>query len=276
MSNKFGRRYELVVRFSKDEAIIIKPPFKIQFNGTKSIDRGLNKMNVSIYNLSESKRRKLTKDEDEKSEYLQIILRVGYDEIQTIFQGNVNKAYSVKSGTDFVTTLECLDGGRDYLFSFTSRTVKGKDNSLNSILEDMPNTNKGKITLQNQLTRAKVLVGSSSKLIEEQLLEDENFFIDEEKVYILKDNEMIGEEAAVISPETGMLGMPSKEKNVVSVDILMDPHIKIARPAKLESKLAPSLNGIYRVDKIDYKGDYDGNDWTMSVEMKIANNFKEI
>jgi hypothetical protein len=276
MSNKFGRQYELVVRFSQDEAILVKPPIRIQFSGTKSIDRGLNKMNVSIYNLSESKRRKLTKDEDEKYEYLQIILRVGYDEIQTVFQGNINKAYSSKQGTDFVTTLECLDGGRDYLFSFTSRTVRGKDNSLNAILEDMPNTNKGKITAQNQLIRAKVLVGSSSKLIEEQLLENEKFFIDEEKIYILKDDEMVGEEAAVISPETGLLGMPSKEKDIVTADVLMDPNVKIARPAKLESKYAPNMNGIYRVEKIDYKGDYDGNDWSMSVEMKIANNFKEI
>lgn len=273
---RFIRQYELTIQVSPTQQILVKPPFRIQFDGYKSIKPGLNKLNIKIYNLKESTRLQLIKDEDDKKDYLRVIFNAGYDQLQAMFVGNINKGYTSKEGSDFVTTLECFDGGRDYISAFTSKTIKGKQNAIDAIIGDMPNTNKGVISKRNPITRPKVLVGSSSKLIEEQLQKDENFFIDEERVNIIKDNEYISDSAIVINASTGLLNTPTRDKNVIDASLLLNPLIKLGSLVSLETITATHLNGICRVDAIAYNGDYEGNDWKMDVEMKIAENFKKV
>lgn len=126
MSIKFIRDYELLIQTETQELKIV-PPFRVVFRGTKSIDKGLNTVNISIYNLKESTRLKITKDETNKELYLKLELRVGYDRLQTLFKGNITYASSRRQGTDIVTEIEGGDGERDYLTCFTSKTVIGKE-----------------------------------------------------------------------------------------------------------------------------------------------------
>lgn len=273
---RFNRDYELTVNISNSQAIIIKPPINIAFSCDKSTKSSLNKLTLRIFNLNESHRLALIKDKL-INRRIPLILKLGYDErLEKVFTGDVKTSVTVREGVDFVTQMECYDGGFDYLNSFTSRTVKGKDTAVNAIMQDMPNTAKGKITQQRQLLRPKVLVGSSSKLIEDQLDPDESFFIDGEQLFILKDDEVVSSYIPVVTGQTGLINTPERENSEVSFQTTLNPALRIGGLCKIESKSAPYLNDVYKITTINYNGELDGEVWTQSVIAKLAGNYKAL
>lgn len=269
---RFDRDFKLIIGLG-DQAVTIRPPMRISFDAQKSISGGLNKLNLSISNLKEQNRIKLVKDREEIKN-IPLIFMVGYkNRLETIFKGSVHRGTNSREGTDRNSVLECLDGGFDFINSFTARTVSGKENAVNAILADMPNTGRGKITPQNNLIRPKVLVGNSSELISQQLNSDETWYIENEQLYIIKNNEVVSSFIPLVSAKTGLINTPERENQKVSFETMMNPTIKIGGQARLESKTAPHLNGIYKVETLGFKGDNYGAGWNMSITGIKNNNF---
>lgn len=263
-SQRFGRDYELIVTLNTGEAISIKPPIRIQFDSVKSVDGGLNSCRVRVYNLSKDKRKKLIKEDTDINTKMPFLLKCGYNKIEKIFQGFILESFSEKSGSDIVTTIVAMDGLVDAQGSYTSQTVK-KGDAINVILKDMPNTTRAKISERPVVTRAKVLVGNSLKLVENNLKDDETYFIDEGKLYIIKQNEVISNLVPLVNASTGLLNTPTKKKYEVTFNTLLNPSIKIGGQVKLESIYAENLNGTYKVLTITYRGDSTGTDWSQEV-----------
>ena len=263
-SQRFGRDYELIVTLNTGEAIAIKPPIRIQFDSVKSVDGGLNSCRVRIYNLSKDKRKKLIKEDTDINTKMPFLLKCGYNKIETIFKGFILESFSEKSGADIVTTIVAMDGLVDAQGSYTSQTVK-KGDAINVILKDMPNTTRAKISERPVVSRAKVLVGNSLKLVENNLKDDETYFIDEGKLYIIKQNEVISDLVPLVNASTGLLNTPIKKKYEVTFNTLLNPSIKIGGQVKLESIYAENLNGTYKVLTITYRGDSQGTDWSQEV-----------
>ena len=260
-NQRFNRDYELIITLNTGEAIIIKPQIRVQFDIVKSVDGGLNSCRIRIYNLSSDKRKKLIKEDTNQSIKMPFLLKAGYNKIETLFKGFVLESFSEKSGGDIVTTIVAMDGLVDAQGSYTSQTVK-KGDAINVILRDMPNTTRAKISERPVVQRAKVLVGNSLKLVENNLKDDETYFIDEGKLYIVKENEVISDLVPLVNAETGLLLTPTKKKYEVTFNTLLNPAIKIAGQVKLESLYAPNLNGTYKVLTITYRGDSHGTDWS--------------
>jgi len=278
MSFRFGRDYRLFIRLSATDVVEIKPPLRIQFEGKKTIISDVNELKLKIYNLNRDKRNKLIKDKSAqgvKDRYLQVILQAGYDTLVDIFIGNVYEAGSSKVGADFITTLVCKDGGFDFRNSFTSKTVSPSVSIIDELLKDMTNTRKGKVTTPKPRVRPKVLVGATSDLIEENLNNDESFFIDNEQLNIIKQNELVDDFAVVVSSNTGLLNSPQKQETFIIAETLMNPAIKTGGQVKLISDII-ELNNLYRVDTIDFKGDYRGQDWSQTLYMRKSSGFKVI
>lgn len=278
MSFRFGRDYKLFIRLSAVDVVEITPPLRIAFEAKKTIISDVNELKLEIYNLEPNKRNKLIKDKAQfngKEKYLQVILQVGYDDLVDVFIGNVYEAGSTKKGTDYITTLVCKDGGFDFRNSFTSKTIAPAVNAIDELLKDMPNTNKGKITTQQQRVRPRVLVGNTSELIESNLNDNETFFIDNEQLSILKDDELLDGFAVEVSPSTGLLNTPQKQETFVIAETLMNPAIKCGGQVLLKSSVS-DLDDLYRVETIDFKGDYRGNDWGQTLYMRRSNGFKII
>jgi len=262
--NRFIRDYELVITLPNNEAVEIKPELRVQFQITKSIRGGLNSCALRVYNLNEDKRMKIVKNKQNNLKMIKFLFKAGYkNNIGLLFKGNVWNAYSIKQGADFITIINSLDGGYDMINSFTSKTING-GNYIEHILADMPNTQKGALTNLKKLFRPKVLVGNSHKLIEENMGIDETFFIENEKLYVMKDNEVIGDLISLVSPETGLIQTPVIDNQQVTFKTLLNPSIKIGHRIQLESS-AKWLNGVYKVITIKYTGDNYGNDWTQEV-----------
>lgn len=258
--SRFNRRFELSVLIGNRE-VSIGPPMRLVFSADKSIEGGLNTCTIRVYNLSPSNREALTKDvAQQKSIPLQ--LRVGYEAtMHTVFKGSVYRGSSFREGPDLITELEGKDGYYDHRYSFTSRTVTNKKQALNGILQDMPNTTEGKITAQTEIQRPKVLVGRSTRLIDEILGAGETWYIEDEKLYVLKDDEVVGSFRPVVSAESGLLSTPTREFSLVTFETLMNPSLKIGGLCELQTVTAPHLNGVYKIWSMSHSGDTHGADW---------------
>ena len=275
MSNKrFIRDYELILTLTSGEVVQIVPEIRVQFEVSKSVRGGLNSCTIKIYNLSDDKRKKLVKDKEDSSVRMPFLFKAGYSKLENLFKGTVFEAVSVRTGSDFVTTIKSLDGGFDFINSFTSKTVTNND--VGNIIVDMPNTEKGKITSKKTLIRPKVLVGNSAKLIEENLEDDETYYIDEEKLYIIKDNEVTSNYIPLVQASTGLLNTPTRKNREVTFNTQLNPTIKIGGLVELKSSTAPYLNGIYKVITIKYTGDNYGSGWGQECICMLSPEYKVI
>lgn len=246
--------------------LTITNPFRIQFEAVKSIAGfGLNKLNAKLYGLAERNRDYFVKDVEQRK-FLRLELSAGYSgNVKKIFTGDLHRGSNKLTKDGFETSFECFDGGFDYINSYTSRTVVGKQNTVNAILQDMPNTQKGKVKDFPQLVRPKVLMGASSKLLEDFTGPGESFYIEDGRVNIIKNGEIVTTLIPVVNSDTGLIGTPEREFSRVTFETLMNPSIVPGGRVELRSQVASHLDGTYRVDSVTYTGDTEGNDWKQKV-----------
>lgn len=269
MLNRFDKDYKLVIT-TKTNTITIQPPLNIAFDCEKSINSfGLNRCNLKVYNLKQSNINQLVKDADQTNIYIRVELFAGYkNNIKQIFRGNIYRSYPVKNGADVILILECMDGLRDVKTSFTSATATTKRKAVEEIVKTMPNTEIGKITDQNEIYRNKVMMGNSYEELKKLLKPDEIMYIEDEKLYIIKNNELGSNYISIINAETGLMNIPSRENQMVTVETRLNPSLKVGGVAKLESIYASYLDGNYRIETLSFKGTYDGSDWDQTVKMR--------
>ena len=310
----FYRDYRLTVGIG-NQAVIIEPPITVSFKSLETVDKkSLGKLSVSINGLKPSTRLQLLKSEDEEK-YIPVRLEVGYDgKLRQVFQGSVKSGAVKREGAIHIVSLECEDGGHDYINAFTSRTVRGKDQVVDSVLQDMPNTKKGSVTKQQALIRPKVLVGSSSKILTDTLAPDESFFIKDERVHILKANEVTSGNIPVVNARSGLLNtpqatkisaqddggkkakMPTNEpdtdpagkkdtdsstlakssKGQIVFDTKLNPMLVIGGLCALESVTNPALNGVYKIYQIETSGQNNGAAWHQKVVCQPAGNYSVV
>jgi len=272
--SSFNRAYILNATKGTLETTI-EPPFRLQFQCNKSTEGdALNKLQCTLYGLKESTRDIFHKDDDSEA-LVKIELSVGYDgTIKRLFIGELNQGGSGLTSNGFVTGFDALDGGHDYLNSYTAVTVSGKGNAIDAIIADMPNTTKGKITAAPDLVRPKVLMGASSKLIEDLTGDGESFYIDEGKINIVKPDEVVSNYTPVVSPETGLITTPEIEGLKRTFETMLNPFIILGGKLSLQSSLNKKANGVCKITSIAYSGDTEGQDWKQAVTCILLPNFK--
>jgi len=272
----FYRDYRLTVGIG-NQAVTIQPPMSVSFKALETVDKkSLGKLSVAINGLKQSTRLQLVKDESDKK-YIPVRLEVGYNgKLRQVFQGSVKSGTVKREGPGHIVSLECEDGGHDYINSYTSRTVRGKDQVIDSVLQDMPNTKKGSVTQQQQLVRPKVLVGSSSKIISDMLAPDESFFIKDERVHVLKENEVTSGNIPVVNARSGLLNTPQSAKGETTFDTKLNPMLRIGGLCAMESATNPGLNGVYKIYQIETSGQYTGGAWQQKVTARPAGNYQVV
>lgn len=274
---RFDRTYELIVQPANRPAISISPPIRCSYTITKSISGGLNSATIRVYNLSQDNRLSLAKDAEQFERRIPIMLRIGYaDQLQLIFKGSVHRGLNSREGPDLITELQSLDGGFDFLNSFTAKTVVGKTTAIDAILSDAPNTTRGKITEQPQLVRPKVLVGPSLKLVDELVHADETWYIDDEQLHIIKDDEVTSTYIPLVDAGTGLLNTPAREMSRITFETLINPTLRIGALCQLVSVSAPHLSGVYKIDTIRYNGDNYGSQWAQTCTGLLKTEYKTL
>jgi hypothetical protein len=235
----------------------IKPPLTLEFEINRNILASANDSTFRVYNLGELAREGIKKAPQSTINYRGIELRAGYEQnLATCFKGNIKRAFSVRRGTSWVTTIENYDGAFAFINGEVSKAFqKGipYNDILDHIVSTLPAIKKGaRSNYQGTLPRGNSLSGNPAALASE--LSRGGFFVDLEKAYMLQDQDVIKGSVQVISSESGLLGTPRREDTVVTVEMVFEPGLLIGQVLELRSKTAKVFNGEYKVISLQHRG----------------------
>ncbi len=257
--DKFGRNYRLRVESISGIILDIKPPFSMEFDVVRNILSSANDANIRIYNLSESTRKQIYKDTSTIGIYRSVELQAGYgDSLSTIFKGNIQRCYSTRQGVDFVSNIVGYDGGFAYVIgqvesSFPQETPFSE--VLEEIIKTLPKIEPVVVAAgysEQNLQRGNTYSGNSADLLGQ--LTKGQFFVDNERAYVLGDHECIKGSIQVITSESGLLSTPIREETILTFDMLFEPRLLIGQLVELKSSTLKNFNGNYKVISLKHRG----------------------
>lgn len=289
MRTKFGLNYKITIQIDPiagatepssqfNNAIVIEPPFTIDFNIHRSINATVNSMVLKIYNLSKTHQSDIFQDRFNPSRK-QIRVEMGYlsTGLSTVFVGDIFEANSAREGTDIITTIDARDGYFDTIKTIVNVTMK-KDQTLQEIIiylaQQFPNTKIGNITDSVGTTpypREFVLEGNVYKQIEDLVGANPTIqqFIDLEVINIVGINEVvINPNFQLLDASTGLIQTPRRDQSFLTVRTLLEPRIIINQNVTVKSEILTQYNGNYKVLGITHRGIISG-----SVESRVETMF---
>lgn len=288
MQSNFIRQYR--VRIGKDSSTgkeigainsdtgrALRCQFSVEVGESVSSNTG----KISLWNLSKETLQLLEQED------CLIELSAGYgDDIPVIMGGTVTCCSTTSDSSDHETTIEFADSftsARDGIVSLSySGSVNGK-----RIIEDCASQIGCGVryskSVQFSDSKNFAFVGKGKSLVEKICKKDGfRWSIQNGVIQICAVDEPITNAAYLISPDTGLIGSPTpffdssqssdkssskkstnttkrKAKKGLEITYLMNGHIHVDDYIRLESK---DYSGNYRVSKIKFDGDTNGNSWT--------------
>lgn len=270
MTQKLGRQYRLTI-FPRDGSapIIITPPLTLKINMERSWSSKLNQIDVEVYNLTESHRNSIYQDwysygelntqpDPETGESLNgnnFILEAGYDTLYRIFVGTIVVAGSSREGTNIITRISAWGNNFDIQTTRTFQTLQSGQtlaSVLKTLIGEFPNLQQGnELNYPQEFSRPVVLNGVTWDLLKQY--SNANVYIDNGKVYILRDNEALNV-TTVIDASTGILETPVRFPGGLWLTSLFEPSINVGQLVNVESSVQANYNGTYSVRGIRHHG----------------------
>lgn len=234
-------------------------PFTVEFDIVRNTLSSANVCQIRIYNLSMVHRNQLRFNAENYGEFRGVILQAGYGtNLSTIFQGNVSQAWSQRDGTNFITQIECYDGG----FAFVNSTVNmtfpaGTPRAavIKGVAGTLQNTTTGAIgNIPGTLPRGNSYSGNSANILRE--LSGGSFFIDGGNVNVLATNEYLARISGItqVDASSGLLGTPQLEQTTVRFEMVFEPKLQVAQKIRLNSRTEPYFNGDYKTIGVKHRG----------------------
>lgn len=263
---KFGRSYILNVGMAGGGLLTIEPPFTVEFDITRNTLTSANVCSIRIYNLSKNNRNLLRFNPIDQGDYRIVQLFAGYGQnLPQIFSGNISQAWSVREGTNFITTIESYDGGYAYNNGMSTTqfpTGTAMSTVISSLAGSLPNTQPGYIgSYPGTLPRGMAVNGNTLEILRQ--LTGGGVFIDNQTVNCLGDNECLPANGiTVIDDSTGLIGTPLLEQTILNFDLIFEPRIVVGQQIQLNTTTGPSdtytnaslWNGVYKTVAVKHRG----------------------
>jgi len=256
--DKFGRNYELEVETPTGGLLTIRPPFSLQFDITRNALTSANICQLRIYNLNELNRSRIRFNISDYGTFRGVKLKAGYGKnLAEVFSGNISQAWSQREKTDFITTIECYDGGFAFVNGITSKQF-GKGTSQKDIIKDlgssMPGVSLGAVgDFEGVTKRSNSYDGPTMEILGG--LTGGAAFIDNGKFHALLANEYIeSDKTVVINADTGLLATPVLEQTIVRFSMIFEPSLAVGSRIKLESQTEKNFNGFYKTVAVKHRG----------------------
>lgn len=278
--------YEIRIQLDNpNDYLIVRPPFTVEFNIQRQLYASASRCSVKIYNLSLDNRRKIQKDQSDYTNLTkEFVFKAGYgNNLSTLFKGNITFARSYRQDVDFITSIECMTGMNAAVNSFYSGNFK-EGTSNKKIIEEIMTSmygegvRIGKIgNFEGEIKRSNAYAGNPVDLLRDMI--GNNFFIDNDLAYALNEDEVLGVDAFLVSPETGLIGTPIREQEQVTFDMLFEPQISVGRLIKLESESQEKYNSRYKVYAVTHSGmisDSVAGDTITTVSVLFRNGFRSL
>lgn len=248
---------------------------KLVFSVERSLTKSANTAEISVHNLAEQTRAKLS----EKA--IETTLEVGYSgRLTTIFRGKLEAAKNKRTETEWISTFQATDGGKELRQSRVNISFKGGisvHEAFNRVVDSLGlglGNAKEKMAAGNirgafqEFGNGVVLSGNSKqKLTELARAFGYDWSVQDGQVQLLSPTDAIEPgDAIVLNSDTGMVGSPeSGEKGIVEVRALLIPQLIPGRVVSLQSR---DITGFYRVERVVFSGDTWGQDWYADLELK--------
>lgn len=280
----YGRRYRIIVSSSNSEKALDVSQLRCTFNVIKIILTQPQFSEVVIYNLSPQTENSIIREGD------RVVLEAGYEGSQygVIFDGNVVQCIRNKEdGTTFTLTLVAADGDAWMNYSLSNFSLVKGQNARN-VIENCASKatisaelgNISSTLSKSQLTRGKVVFGLTRDYLR-QLAQSENatLYMEDGKINFIKAEDIPIGEIIELSPESGLIGVPTQNDFGVTIRCLLNPRIKIDSMVHVDNSLVRNQrfeqgqavysldnDGIYRVVQVTHIGDTRGTDWYTEIE----------
>lgn len=259
MADKFGRAYRLEVQTESGGTLTVELPFTVEFDIIQNTLTSANICQIRIYNLSAKNRDQIRFNISDYGNLRLVRFSAGYGKkLVQIFAGNITQAWSVREKSDFITQIECLDGG----FAFTNGVINRQyaaGTPLKSVFTDMlanglPGIKPGAVgDYDGTLSRSNSFSGNTAQILSE--MSGGGFFVNNGNGYVLKTNEYVEDGGTLlINSGSGLLGTPVLERTIVRFDMIFEPALKIGRKIKLSSLTEGNFNGDYKVTAVKHRG----------------------
>ena len=280
----YGRRYRAIVSSLDGEKALDVSQLRCTFNCVKTMQLEPQFSTIVIYNLSPQSENTII------TEGFRVTVEAGYEGSQygLIFDGDVVQAIRNKEdGTTYTLTLVAADSDRWMSYSHSNFSMVRGQNSRN-VIEGLASkatvpSELGSISdslSTSQLTRGKVIFGLTRDYIR-QTAQSENAtaYIEGGKINLIKADDIPEGEILDLSPESGLIGVPTQADYGVTIRCLLNPRIKSNMLVHVDNSLvraqqfeqgqqvyALDNDGIYRVIQVTHIGDTRGNDYYTEVE----------
>lgn len=229
----------------------------ITVSGRKYVSPNQGECNVTIANLSKEVRDEIlteTSPFNRNRTRKSIIVEVGRESYGTsvLYRGDIFRS-SVSQAPDNILTLRCL----------TAQFQKG-----NIITRTAPESERLSVLSQsiasdngldlNFLSQEKNIanynfVGASINQVELlSQLSGEDVFVDGETLIVKPPRQPVPGTVRVLSPTTGMVGIPEFTEQGIKVTFLYDPQTVVGGEIQIDSIQYPATNGRYSVYKLEY------------------------
>lgn len=259
--DKLNRNYFLsVLDTSLTSFIQVELPFTVEFDISTNTLIGVTDANFRIYNLARENRGRIRQDQTEFRFNRPISFAAGYaTNLPTLFRGNVNQAWSVREGTDFITEIIA----QDYGFASVNATINtsfAAGTPRQSIIEALVGSlaqfgiTRGVIgSFPGEIPRGNAYSGNTFDILNQ--MTGGAVFVDKGRIYLLGDNEALAGQLTTIGPGNGLLGTPVRENTYVYVNMIFEPRLILGQVLNLESETGDSsVNGEYKVISLKHRG----------------------
>lgn len=286
MTDLYNRKYELTVSPNNGTGKQFND-LQITFKISKFGDSTPNEAEISIYNLNESSRKFVDKENQI------IILKAGYEgNFGQIFKGisdftNDSKGlpmhskggssgHNQKNDTDWITTIHAKDGfhalkkGYWITESFTSKTSEKA--VLQKILDKVTGDSVLKLAKgvakglrEKKFNQGLALSGSFSDVMDRITKNSGlNWNITDGTVNIWLKNNPISDTAIKLDKSTGLIGSPELTEKGLKVRSLLRYEIN---PGSLIYLKSVKYDGFYIVENLTHEGNFNSGDWITDLEV---------
>lgn len=256
---KRQRKYRIEIENVFGAIVTIEPPFTIEFEIEKAVQSVVSSGEITIYNLGESTRSALYKDLIQVSTFRKVAFYAGYETDSTlacVFSGTVAQCYSLRHGVDFLTTI-VFNSGSEFLFNSKANELIPSGTTFKEAATGLALkiVKPGSVFIGNFPTKFKrdtPLFGDIEKVVSE--LTKGSFFIDNDQVFCISDDEYISGVVNLINSESGLLGSPQVEETFITFDMIFEPRLMMYQKIELQSETNKFFSGTYRVVSMHHTG----------------------
>lgn len=247
----------------------------IYFNVQKADVSSANTSKITLWNLNKAHLATLNEKD------CVVTLKAGYGSaMPLIFVGVVSHIETTIDGSDRMTEIEAIDGRIELRDTYVSLSYKGKVNTK-TVMQDIAGEMGVPVTFSYNATFSDYpngysFIGPAKAALDKVCAPTELIWeIQNGILQVKKKNDTMSREVFVLSPESGLIGIPKKltegaendtDKNKKGWEVVyfLNGAIGVGDYVKLESE---TVKGYFRVHTVEHDGDNLEGDWLSTAQL---------